>query len=304
MPLQDEERTVCALLRSVAQQSRLPDEVILVDAGSRDRTIERAGSVDLPCPLRIVRASRVFPGVARNEGVDVASFEWIAFTDGGIVLHPDWLRELVAASQQSTEVVFGGLEPVCDTFFRECAALAYGPAIGWIRSSGTLHCIEPDPALEVLRCGWVPAVSCGRGSDLRRAAASCGGPGGLRTQGPGPMGDRRELGATFDRFANYSHHNLVAGWGRYWHLGVARLYGLLGLGVLLALLAGAGFWAGLALPLFFVGRATKAAWVKRGSFAFSTLHPGRIVGAAGILVVIDGATAVGVGRWLRSKGCP
>ena len=42
---------------------------------------------------------------------------------------------------------------------------------------------------------------------------------------------------------------------------------------------------------FFLARAVKSAYRKRRSFEFQTLAPQRILGAAGILVIVDLATA-------------
>jgi glycosyltransferase involved in cell wall biosynthesis len=304
VPLQDEERTVCALLRSIAQQSHLPTEIVLVDAGSRDRTIEEAVTVDLPRPLRIVRTSRVFPGVARNEGVGAAGFEWIAFTDGGIVLHPDWLRELLAALQQSTDAIFGNLDPVCDTFFRECAALAYVPPRDEHGVRGPFVASSLIRRTTFLGVGGFPPYRAAEDLIFVERLRAAGALIAYAPKAQVRWEIAGSLGMTFDRFANYSQHNLVAGWGRYWHFGVARLYGLLALAVLVVHLAGAGVLAWLALPLFFAARAAKAGWVKRHSFAFSTLRPARILGAAGILAVLDAATAMGLFRWLHAKVRP
>jgi glycosyltransferase involved in cell wall biosynthesis len=304
VPLQDEERTVCALLRSVAQQSHLPDEIVLVDAGSRDRTIESVGTVELPRPLRIVRASRIFPGVARNEGVSAAGFEWIAFTDGGIVLHQDWLRELMAAANEETDVVFGGMDPVCDSFFRDCAAVAYVSPKDGHGIRGPFIASSLIRRSRFLGVGGFPEYRAAEDLILLDRLRTAGARVAYAPKAQVQWQIAGSLGATFDRFANYSRHNLVAGWGRHWHLGVARLYGLLTFAVVASYLLGAGLLALISLPFFFVVRAAKAAWVKRRSFAFSTLHPGRILGAAGILVVIDVATAVGLVRWLRAKVRP
>lgn len=298
VPLQDEERTVEALLASVDVQTLMPEEVVLVDAGSRDRTVLGALGHRGRVPIRVVAAGRVFPGVARNQGVAAANCEWLAFTDGGIVLHPDWLRELLAAADEETDVVFGGMDPVCDSFFRECAALAYVPS----RDQHGIRGLSVASALirrsTFLRVGGFPPH---RAAEDLIFIARLRAAGAVFAYAP-----RAEVlwqiaagpAATFNRFANYSHHNLVAGWGRYWHLGVARLYGLLALVVVAAHLAGAGAWAGLALPLFFVARAAKAAWVKRGSFSFWTLHPARVLLTALLLAVIDAATLVGLTRWM------
>jgi glycosyltransferase involved in cell wall biosynthesis len=288
VPVQDEERTVEALLASVDAQTLMPQELALRHRGR--------------VPVRIVAAGRVFPGVARNEGVAITTCEWLAFTDAGIVLHPDWLRELVTAVRPTTDVVFGNLEPVCDSSFRKCAAMAYVSPKDAYGLRGPFIASSLVRRSKFLDVGGFPPYRAAEDlifiERLRTAEAEVAyaPKAQVRWQIAGSPG------ATFGRFATYSHHNLIAGWGRYWHLGVARLYGLLGLGVWVADLGGAGLLAWLAPPLFFVARATKAAWVKRHSFAFSTLHPGRILGAAGILVIIDAATAVGLIRWLRARG--
>ncbi len=304
IPVQDEERTVEVLLASVDVQTLMPQEVILVDAGSRDRTVALALGHHGRVPIRIVAAGPVYPGVARNEGVAAADCEWLAFTDAGIVLHPDWLRELLAAVNEETDVVFGCMDPVCDSFFRQCAAVAYvspkdghgirGPFIAssLIRRSKFLsvggfpqyRAAEDLIFIERLHAGGAHVAYAPKARVRWQLAGS--------------------VGATFGRFATYSYHNLVAARGRHWHLGVARLYGLLALAGVASYLFGIGLLAWLALPLFFVARAAKAAWVKRRSFEFSALHPGRILGAAGILVVIDAATATGLASWLSAKERP
>jgi len=83
-----------------------------------------------------------------------------------------------------------------------------------------------------------------------------------------------------------------------WQAGTARLYAVLLIIATAANTAGQGriFWPTVAA--FFLARASKAAWVKRSSFAFSTLNPIRILGAASILAMIDVGTAVGAARWL------
>ena len=161
--------------------------------------------------------------------------------------------------------------------------------------------MRPDPAVYVPVCGWLPAYRAAEDLIFITRLQTAGTLIAFAARAEVQWQIAGGLGATFDRFANYSHHNLVAGWGRHWHLGVARLYGLVVLVIVATHLAGGGAWAWLAWPLFFVARATRAAWVKRSSFSFSTLHPARILGAAGILAVIDGAAMAGCVRWLWQK---
>lgn len=301
IPLQDEARSVEALLQSINRQSLSPAEVVIVDAGSRDETIRLAHAVPTQTHVRIVRADRVHPGVARNIGVAASRSQWLAFTDGGIILEPDWLAELAAAVAGGTAVVYGHYEPVCDTFFKQCAALAYVPARNPEGTRG------PSVASCLVRRSTFDAVG---GFPPYRAAEDLIFIERLRAQGFDRVFAPRAVvhwhmaadpRATYARFAAYSYHNLIAGWGRNWHLGVAKLYGLLGLAVGAAMILGLGAGATLMLPSFFLGRALKAGWIKRRSFSFRALSLSRVVGTAAVLVIIDAATLSGWFRWLSSK---
>lgn len=275
-----------------------------MDAGSQDRTVALAREHRGHVPIRVLPAGRVFPGVARNLGVSAASGHWIAFTDGGITLDPGWLQELMSAAGEGADVVFGGMDPDCDSFFRQCAALAYVSPRDEHGIRGPFIASSLVVRAKFLSVGGFPNFRAAEDlvlvERLQAAAAkvSYAPRAQVRWQIPGTFS------ATFERFANYSYHNLIAARGRHWHLGVARLYLLLGLVTIALCSIGAMPLAGLAIPAFFAARAARAAWVKRHSFPFSTLHPTRVLWAAVIIVIIDVATAVGAARWLRTRVRP
>ncbi|RLE53876.1 MAG: hypothetical protein DRJ30_06230 [Candidatus Methanomethylicota archaeon] len=79
------------LLISLRRQTLLPDEIIVVDGGSRDETVKIAKKFD--CKIHIepvkIRAK------ARNLGVQVASGEILAFIDSDCIPERDWLENLV-----------------------------------------------------------------------------------------------------------------------------------------------------------------------------------------------------------------
>lgn len=298
IPLQDEEGSVEALLQSLDRQSRLPDEVVIVDAGSTDQTVRRARGVATRTRMRIVSAGRVNPGVARNLGAEATELEWLAFTDGGVVLEEGWLAGLAAAATGDAAVVYGHYEPICDTYFERCAAVAYVPAKGpeGTRGPSVASCLVRRSAFQAVG-GFPPYRAAEDLIFIRR----------LEEMGFGRVFAPRAVvrwqiaagpSRTYARFAAYSYHNLIAGWGRYWHLGVARLYGLLALTAGVTMALGMGAWAALLLPGFFIGRALKAAWIKRRSFGFRTLSVSRVAGTAAVLAIIDAATLSGCLRWL------
>src|SRR5436305_9045125 len=87
MAVRDGERYIAEALESVFAQTRPPDEVIVVDDGSKDGTVGIARRF----PVRLV--SRAADGVsaARNAGLEVARGDLIAFID-----HDDrWLPRKV-----------------------------------------------------------------------------------------------------------------------------------------------------------------------------------------------------------------
>ena len=104
--VRNEERHLPALLESLRLQEP-PFEIILVDALSHDRTFElaRAFAEQHPGMLRPVQryGSR---GIGRNAGVELARYEFVAFTDGDCIADRGWLRELRGGLARS-DVVAG-----------------------------------------------------------------------------------------------------------------------------------------------------------------------------------------------------
>jgi glycosyltransferase involved in cell wall biosynthesis len=300
VPLYNEEATALALLESLAAQSRPPDEVICVDAGSTDRTAEIVSGFRAAFPVRTLDGGRLYPGEARNEGVRHASHEWIAFIDGGIRADPRWLESLVAPlTGQEVDVVFGSMDVVCDTWFRECAAIAYvsGRTADGLRGHFIASTLLRRATFE--RVGGFPPYRAAEDlaffdSLLAASPRVVAAPAAVvRWQiAPGPL-------STFRRFELYSQHNLRAGRGRFWHRRLAIQHAAVAVMIVAAWMAGAGPLALLLLPALWLARAGKSAWQKRGSFPFATLDPRRVVGAAGVHMILDVATLAGAIRyWL------
>ena len=98
------ERTVQSLLGQEYPLGRF--EVIVVENGSRDRTPSLLSSHG--SRIRVVHEKRKGAAAARNAGLRVASYPYIAFTDADCVPDSSWLRELMAYAARNPWADFIG----------------------------------------------------------------------------------------------------------------------------------------------------------------------------------------------------
>jgi glycosyltransferase involved in cell wall biosynthesis len=99
------ERTIDQCLASLAELSYPDYEVIVVNDGSHDRTLEIARSYGY---CRIIDQPNKGLSVARNVGAEAANGEIVAYTDSDCVADPDWLTYLVAKMEASGLAACGG----------------------------------------------------------------------------------------------------------------------------------------------------------------------------------------------------
>ena len=119
------DRTMDSCLASLKQLNYPNYEVIVVNDGSKDCTLEIAQSYDC---VRIISQENKGLSVARNVGIAAATGEIIAYTDSDCVADPDWLTYLVAKFLSSDLSAVGGpnLSPPEDSFISSCIAVSPG----------------------------------------------------------------------------------------------------------------------------------------------------------------------------------
>jgi glycosyltransferase involved in cell wall biosynthesis len=91
IPVRNEELVIGPCLYSLLNQEAMPDEIIVVDNASDDRTVEVVGRFDSVHILRETRKGIVF---ARNTGFDDATGEIIARCDADSRLPRDWIARI------------------------------------------------------------------------------------------------------------------------------------------------------------------------------------------------------------------
>jgi GT2 family glycosyltransferase len=109
IPCYNAERYLPDLKKQIKALHPKFDEVILVDDGSQDRTIEEGRKLGLKIePLGKNRG----PGAARNAAAKRTNAEWIHFHDADDELHSDYLAKTLPMAQASVDVVLSSSDYV------------------------------------------------------------------------------------------------------------------------------------------------------------------------------------------------
>lgn len=94
--VKNEGKNVNAWLKSVGAQTKRPTEIIVVDTGSTDETVEKltAGAKNSPVPIQILSMPGANIAQARNKAIAEAQCHVVAVSDFGVTLSKDWLKNI------------------------------------------------------------------------------------------------------------------------------------------------------------------------------------------------------------------
>lgn len=304
IPVYNEEHSLPALYDSIKRQTRQPEEIVLVDAGSTDATLKLCAQLAASdARIKIVETGGATPGKGRNAGIAAAAHDWTALTDAGIRLDPRWLEQMVeaVAADEEVEVVYGNFEPLTRNFFERCAALSYPPP-KVLRPGGFMR--GPSIASALLhrrvwqKVGGFPDMRAAEDLIFMEKIQEQGFKTAWAPDATVFWELQPTLARTFKKFVLYSKHNVWIGRQWDWHYGVARKY-LFGLVFVLLAIVHSRWW--LLVPVLGTcARVTKSIWNRReGRGVLWLMNPFQFAGVAVILLTIDAAAFWGWAQALR-----
>lgn len=102
IPLYNKETSICHTLQTVLNQSYQEFEIVIVNDGSTDRSVEEAEKVK-DSRIRLIHQANAGVSAARNKGIAEAKGEYIAFLDADDEWNKDYLQTQYALTQKFPE---------------------------------------------------------------------------------------------------------------------------------------------------------------------------------------------------------
>lgn len=303
IPVLNESESLEALADSIKRQTFPPSEIILVDGGSTDNTVEIGKKIaEKDKRFRVIEAGNSTPGRGRNVGIEKTQNDWIAFTDAGIRLKNDWLENLVKEVEQTPEVaiVYGNYSPLMGTFFEKCAAISYVSPLkkDFIRGKSIASSMLRKKVWEAI--GGFPDLRAAEDLIFIEAVDKQGFNVGFAPKAMAYWQLRPNLISTFRKFVLYSKYNVWAKRQWDWHYGIARQYIVVSLFILLSFFHSWWWICGILIWLF--ARTAKRILVHHYEFGLKPLlNPIYFFSIMFIILTIDLATFIGWGQAVLTK---
>lgn len=150
--VKNERATLDRWLAGISRQSRIPDEIVIVDGGSDDGTFEILSSWLAPCRCTIPQSSGASISAGRNLAMRRVTSEIIAITDAGTVADERWLELLSRPFENpGIDVVGGFFRPDVQGAWQRSLAAATLPEYQEVRPETFL----PSSRSVAIRAVWV-----------------------------------------------------------------------------------------------------------------------------------------------------
>lgn len=101
IPVYNEERYLRACLKSIMAQVEMPDEIIVVDNNSTDKSVAIAKEF----PVKILTQKRQGISFTRNKGFNAAKYEIIVRTDADTRVPKHWIKHIKRAFERDPKLI-------------------------------------------------------------------------------------------------------------------------------------------------------------------------------------------------------
>lgn len=120
IPTYNESSTIEGLLDALLNQTVPPDEILVSDGGSTDKTVEIIKKyMNITDKIKLVGRTGKCRGAGRNTAIGASRNSYVALIDAGILPDKEWLEKLSAPILENSEcqVVYGMVKPVMTDYF-------------------------------------------------------------------------------------------------------------------------------------------------------------------------------------------
>lgn len=115
----NEESSIAKLLDSVEDQTLKPEEIVIADSCSIDKTQEIINSYNKFLPIKLI-SQKCNRSEGRNLAIKNAKNKIIAATDAGCILDKDWLKNIIKPFADSgIDIVSGYYKPIINSVLDE-----------------------------------------------------------------------------------------------------------------------------------------------------------------------------------------
>ena len=119
VPAYNAEKYIEQCILSILEQNKCPWELIIIDDGSRDLTLQICRKYEeKDNRIKVVCQQNAGSAVARNTGLDMATGEWISFLDADDWISKDYLEKVYPYLQPEYDFIMYSYCEIKDDFFR------------------------------------------------------------------------------------------------------------------------------------------------------------------------------------------
>jgi len=100
IPARNAEKTIAKTIVAIQENTYLPEQIIVVDGCSSDRTKD----ICLSFGVEVISNSKLHAASARNLGIENSKFPIVAFTDADCIPAKDWVERIVHQFESNPEL--------------------------------------------------------------------------------------------------------------------------------------------------------------------------------------------------------